>query len=243
MASPVTDWSDDSVRSQAIGVVSLVVATVLSFGAGIGSTLLYLQANKKVTSVVVPLIEAERGPTRVRPEGLDASGNPVARGIPSFSATSSALAMTPRGDDVPSIVPADESALNLRAQGIPATPDTDAPNGARVVAELTPEAVTTPTAAPAIAAGGPQFRLQLASFRSADSAGEEMNRVARAFASELSGLALSVERIDQGHRGIYFRVLSEPIAERDRAGETCTALAGRRAQCRVVAIQSRSAPP
>jgi hypothetical protein len=69
-----SSWRQAAPRGS-IGLLSLAFATLLSFGAGVGSTFFYLQTFKdEFSTAALPLIEADKAPTRVRPEGFDTVG-------------------------------------------------------------------------------------------------------------------------------------------------------------------------
>jgi hypothetical protein len=212
------------------GLVSLALATVLSFSAGVGSTLVYLHANSDEPQIIAPLVEAEKGPTRIRPEGLDQSGNPVAQ-TSSFSATSTALARAAGPSESVGPSPADEFTVSLPVQGVPTAPDIVLPPNAKVVAELTPTESKAVAAAPA----APQYRLQLASFRTVEAARTESKRLEQRFGREFTNTALSVVKSDQGSRGMFFRVLSDSVGDRETARALCQTLSSQRTPCAVLA--------
>lgn len=230
--STPTSWVRAEPR-RAIGLVSLALATLLSFGAGVGSTLVYLQTFKGETSLAaLPLIEADKNPTRVRPEGFDAVAPRVAQLSPSGLPSPISSAMAAVADP----------AIDLTPQGIPTAPELLPPVSA-VVIELGPPATTVaPIAAPAVVERMesplvPQFQLQLASMRTPEGANEELNRLKRLHANLLGSIDLTVQRIDQGARGVFFRVLSGSVGERPEAAQLCSAIAEKRGQCAVVALR------
>jgi hypothetical protein len=212
-------------------LLALALAAVLSFAAGVGSTLVYLQVERGEIVASVPLIEAEKSPTRVRPDGFDIAGRRIP---PSGAITSPAMAMS-------------DSDLSLPIQGIPEPLEIIPPSQGHVVVELPPAGSPIAGLTPALAEAGKvadvvapsanasAFRVQLASMRTADAAASELNRLNQLFAAELSAVDLAVERIDLGQRGVYFRVLSAPVADRPAASDLCASLTARRAQCQVMA--------
>lgn len=212
----------------------------------VASTLVYLEVTQREFAVAeAPLVEADKAPTRVRPEGLAAA---VAAGpAPASPSTlpspiASAMAMTP---PVP--------AIDLPAQGVPAAPEIVPPTRAQVI-ELAPAAPPpapveiVPASQPASLAPAaappaqPETRIQIASLRTYDKAFEEMNRFRRVHAGLVANLAFEVQRLDLGERGIFHRVLSGPVGERADGAALCTVLAERRAQCQVVTLRPRPAP-
>ena len=61
-----------------------------------------------------------------------------------------------------------------------------------------------------------------------------MARLRSGHETVLDGLALDVARADLGERGVYFRVMSEPLASREAARDMCERLRARDAVCIVV---------
>jgi hypothetical protein len=226
-------WSQMPPR-RGFGLVPLALATLLSFAAGVGSTLLYLQMIKdEVSLAALPLIEADKAPTRVRPEGFHTPGPRVAQASSSGLPSPISSAMAAVGDPVVELVP----------QGIPAAPDLLPPAKATIV-ELPPPAepaavvVGVPVTPEPVVSREPQFHLQLASMRSAEGAREEMLRLKRLHATLLGSIELTVQRLDQGLRGVFYRVLSAPIGGRPDAAGLCSAITEKRGQCAVVALRS-----
>ncbi len=231
-------WPEPAVRQGLrVGIVSLALATLMAFAAGVGSTVVYFQSINEVPLAALPLIEADKTPSRVRPEGLDSNGNrlmastpaPASSGLPSPISSAMAAATDP--------------AVDLAPQGIPAAPEIVPPSAGAVI-ELAPAAEP---AAPVVAARKPepeiaptpsaeQFRLQLATMRSAEGARQEMSRLNALYASLTPALELSVQRLEQGERGVFYRVLSDPVGERSDASQLCATIAERRGQCRIVAV-------
>lgn len=228
-----TSWAQRPPRG-GFSVVPLVLATLLSFVAGVGSTLLYLQTFKdEVSLAALPLVEADKAPTCVRPEGFDAAGPRVSQAGSSVLPSPIGSAMAAMSDPVVELIP----------QGIPQAPDL-APPAAATIVELPPLAapaaitVAEPVTPPPVASRVPQFHLQLASMRTAEGAREEMLRLKRLHTNLLGSVELAVQRLDQGERGVFYRVLSAPVGERLEAAGLCTAITEKRGQCAVVALRS-----
>ncbi len=227
-----TSWPQAPQR-RGFGLVPLALATLLSFAAGIGSTLLYLQTFKdEIPLASLPLIEADKAPTRVRPDGFDGPPRVVAQvaapGLPSPISSAMAAAVDPL--------------VELTPQGIPQLPELAPPVSAAII-ELAP--ALDPAPVPAIVVTpelsgiqGTQFQLQLASMRTPEGAREELTRLKRLHANLLGSLELTVQRIDQGARGVFYRVLSNSVGDRPEATDLCTAIAQKRGQCAVVALRA-----
>jgi hypothetical protein len=90
---------------------------------------------------------------------------------------------------------------------------------------------------PAPAASSPKVRAQLGSMRSLEGATRKMTRLSRVFANELSTTELTVSRIDQGERGVFYRILTSPFPNRAAAGDLCHKLESNNAGC--VLVQPR----
>jgi hypothetical protein len=92
-------------------------------------------------------------------------------------------------------------------------------------------AITAPTfpAPPAIAParseiGGSEVRAQLGSMRSMEGATREIARLSRLYGATLGPTELTVSRIDQGERGVFYRILTAPLPSRDAASDLCQRL-------------------
>lgn len=235
-------WPEPRPRRSFGRFLPLAFATVLSFAAGVGSTFFYLQmAQDEIRVAEVPLIEADRAPTRIRPEGMDNAGATAAAslavpqspsGLP--SAISSAMAMPP---PVP--------AIDLPVQGVPPAPEIVPPARAEAI-ELPPVA-EAPTVQPASAAipeflglREPEARIQVASLRTREKALEELNRFKRVHAALVGEMDFEIQRLELGERGVFHRVISAPVAERAEAVELCAGLAERRGQCQVITLRPRA---
>lgn len=237
-----TSWPQAPQR-RGYGVLPLAFATLLSFAAGVGSTLLYLQTvSDSVPMAALPLIEADKAPTRVRPEGFDAAGPRMvqfgAPGLPSPISSAMAAVVEPL--------------VELTPQGIPHLPELAPPVAAAVIELAPPDSVSaadptiamsppTPAKLEPATSQEPQFRLQLASMRTPDGAQEELMRLKRLHANLLGAFELTVQRLDQGARGVFYRVLSGSVGDRPDAASLCTAIAEKRGQCAVIALRPNPA--
>lgn len=229
-----TSWPQAAQR-RGFGLLPLALATLLSFVAGAGSTLVYLQTFKdEIPLASLPLIEADKAPTKVRPEGFDTAAPRVApSGLPSPISSAMAAVTDPQ--------------VELTPQGVPQAPELVPPVAAAVI-ELAPLEPVPAAPAPVVKApveiadsSEPQFQLQLASMRTPEGAREEALRLKRLHAGLLGSLELTVQRIDQGARGVFYRVLSTSVGDRPEAASLCSAIAQKRGQCAVVALGAR--PP
>ena len=232
-----TSWPQARER-RGFALLPLVLATALSFAAGVGSTVVYLQTVKdEIPLASLPLIEADKAPTKVRPEGFEAARARLAQAVSPGLPLSISSAMAAVADPL----------VELTPQGIPQAPEL-APPAAAAVIELAPAEPKTMAAPAAVKVevepanlAGPQFQLQLASMRTPEGAREEAFRLKRLHGDLLESLELTVQRIDQGVRGVFYRVLSGSVGGRPEASELCSTIAQKRGQCAVVALAGRPA--
>ncbi|MFN4090640.1 MAG: SPOR domain-containing protein, partial [Alphaproteobacteria bacterium] len=88
---------------------------------------------------------------------------------------------------------------------------------------------------PAAARAG-VFRVQIASLRSEDEARAAWERTRRAHSDLLGRMEPTIERVDLGARGIYFRLQAGPLSEKTLADMLCSQLKARNVGCIVVAL-------
>ncbi len=70
-------------------------------------------------------------------------------------------------------------------------------------------------------AKGKPVRAQLASLRSFHGAARELDRLSRRYANVLDRTQLAISRIDQGDRGVFYRVVTAPLPNRSAASGLC----------------------
>ena len=80
----------------------------------------------------------------------------------------------------------------------------------------------------------PGIRIQLAAVKNADEAPAEWSRLQKALGMQLDGLALTVETVDLGTKGIYHRVQAGPFADKAAAAAKCAAIKQLNQDCLVV---------
>jgi hypothetical protein len=107
-------------------------------------------------------------------------------------------------------------------QAAPAEPLVPAPIAAPVAA-ASPSAPATVARAETIS-GGSEVRAQLGSMRSMEGAAREVARLSRIYGPTLGATELSVSRIDQGERGVFYRILTAPLPSRDAGADLCQRL-------------------
>lgn len=81
------------------------------------------------------------------------------------------------------------------------------------------------------AMGGPQPGIHLASYRSTKQAERGWSQLRRAHQELLGGLDFTVVEIDLGSKGIFFRLIAGPFANKEDASEACRKLKSRRQFC------------
>jgi hypothetical protein len=210
-------------RGWAAGLIALLVMGLFAGGLWFA----YLQGMKHATRAGtedVPLIRADTGPTKIKPE------KPGGMEVPDRDK----LIYTQKRAAVEHLLPAPE-----RPMPRPAAPGTPAlqPGTSQPPAAPATTAAATSSAAPATSAPGKiataskvtpkpgsaqpstkpgEARMQLASVRSEEAAVQEWNRLKRANSDLLGNVSVTPVRVDLGEKGVFYRVLSGPVADADR---------------------------
>lgn len=103
---------------------------------------------------------------------------------------------------------------------------------------------SSPAAHAAAAAGAsPQVMLQLGSYSSEAEAGTASARFKQTYAAVLGAATTEVQRADLGARGIWYRVLVGPFADRPAADATCGRLKSAGGSCLVAPVGTSSLQP
>src|SRR5262249_10811785 len=84
-------------------------------------------------------------------------------------------------------------------------------------------------------------RAQLASLRSFEGAERERERLNRRYADVLERTHLTISRIDQGDRGIFYRVLTAPLPNRGAATGLCHRIGVHESGCVLIRDRQRDA--
>jgi hypothetical protein len=213
-------------RTWAAGLISLIVMGL--FAAGLW--LAYLQGTRHASSSGggddVPLIRADARPTKMKPE------KPGGMEIPDRDK----LIYTQKRAGVEHLLPPPEKPMPRPAAGgaptlLPemsqpptavsttasssAAPAASSPGKPAGIAKVAAKPGATTPAQPSLAkANG--ARIQLASVRSEEAAVQEWNRIKRGNADLLGNLSATPVRVDLGDKGVFYRVLSGPVADADR---------------------------
>jgi cell division septation protein DedD len=234
-------------------MLAIVAVTVGGFTAIVWNA--YNQGQQSSGDSVVPLIQADNTPSKVRPEqpgGMDVPNqdkliydrltpgqnapNTIERLLPpAESPVARPQAPPPPTPQTESMLP--EATPSPRA---PAQPSNDLV--APTIAPRQPS-VSTPAAPPAAVAAIPpaattsasgNFRIQLGAVRSQEAAQKEWARLQTANKDLLGKFGLNVSQANLGDRGTFFRIQSGPVGDQKAASELCTKLKARNVSCIVV---------
>lgn len=206
---------------------------------------------------VVPLIQADSTPSKVRPEqpgGMDVPNQDKLiydRLTPGQTPPATIERLLPlpespaaRPEPMPPPPPQQTESL-LPAEipvPVPTAPVATAnagleppPIAARPpAAPIAPPARTAslPSATAPMASGS--VRVQLAAVRSQDAAQKEWTRLRAANKDLLGGLRMTVAQADLGDRGTFYRIQAGPVGDQQAATELCAKLKARNVSCLVV---------
>jgi cell division septation protein DedD len=93
------------------------------------------------------------------------------------------------------------------------------------------EAAVTPAPTPVPVTGN--ARIQLAAVKSEDAAQKEWAKLQKAFPDLLGSLTLTVQKVDKGADGVFYRIQAGPLADKAAAKQLCADLKSRRQDCLV----------
>jgi TPR repeat protein len=85
----------------------------------------------------------------------------------------------------------------------------------------------------------PGIRIQLAAVKNAEQAPQEWSRLQKILGTQLDGLALTVESVDLGTKGIYHRIQAGPFADKTAAAAKCAVIRQMQQDCLVVVRKQR----
>jgi cell division septation protein DedD len=120
-------------------------------------------------------------------------------------------------------------------QGLGGTAAEGATGGEQVAAAVPPTATAVPSEPVPAQFEGTPFAIQFASLRTMDKAQDMWRRLQARYPDLLGDMALNVDRVDLGDRGIFFRVQAGPVPNRATAEDMCGQLKARQQDCIVVA--------
>lgn len=256
------DASDDSEEGRSRrGVVRIVVAAVAVVAFGVAVWYAYTLGARSGSPSDVPLVTAEPGPWKKRPE--DPGGLKVAnqdktvfdRLEPELAEPKEERLLPPPEEPMERPPPLPTGSQMQADTTSPASPDPASPEGetGTEAAEATDAEPTSPqptaeaasTEAPEQVASLPPatatppadggYRIQIAALRSETDARREWQRIQSANQDLLGNLQLNVERADLGERGVFYRLQAGPLEDKALADLLCGKLKGRNLGCLVVA--------
>ncbi|MCW2243177.1 SPOR domain-containing protein [Azospirillum canadense] len=157
---------------------------------------------------------------------------PVAKAAPAAKpAPSPAAQPQPNAPKAAPAAPVQTAALPTPPK--PTAPAAQAPAPQAAKPAPSPAAAPAAPPAPAKAAGGGGWRIQLASLRSEAEATAEWKRLSGRHPDALGGLSMQVVKADLGEKGVYYRVQGVGLNE-DRAKAACAQLKAQSVGCVVV---------
>ena len=217
------------------GLAVVLALGVMGLSAG-GLWVGYRLSTGRAPSGEIPLIHADTDPIKVKPDdpgGMEIpnrdrfvfnpkGGMPVERLLPPPE--------TPLPRPVP---PANNTVAPPSAEPVAApAPAPPAPVAAPAPAPVVPAPPQT-AAAPAPSAGADVrgYRLQLGAVKAPEMAKQEWDRIKRQNSDLVGALSVSVDRIDLGDRGVFYRIHAGPIADAAQAERLCGQLRQRGVGC------------
>jgi cell division septation protein DedD len=166
----------------------------------------------------VPLIRADERPTKVKPE------KPGGMEVPDRDK----LIYTQKRATVEHLLPPPEKPmLRPGAPPVAGQPDVSQPSSGSTPSTATalstqpqqaskPPSPATVTAKPTNTQGAAGARIQLGSVRSEEAARQEWDRIKKANPDLLARMSATPVRADLGDKGVFYRLLTTPIADADR---------------------------
>jgi hypothetical protein len=227
-------------RPRRVLATALALLVMGLFGGGLWFA--YVQGTRHASGnpagADVPLLRADERPTKVKPE------RPGGMEIPDRDK----LIYNPTRPVVEHLLPPPEKPLP-RPAAAPNSAQREQPPAASVPVStptLPPAAIPQAQQTAAASAGKPPpvppkpttatagARLQLGSVRSEEAARQDWERIRRKNADLLGALSATPIRADLGDKGIYYRILTAPVADQAAAERICSELKQRSVGCIVV---------
>ena len=233
-------------------------AALAAFGMFAAVVLVAYEENISSGDVIVPIVRAEKGPMKIRPE------TPGGMTVPfQDKLVYDRLSKTAEGAEKTHLLPPPETPVALpkapaaALKGPAAAPKAPAkiadsvtagevPPKTEVLRRLemeTPPVKAAPALAKAKALAKPKpanavseqtLRIQIASLRSEQAVRDQWARLQKAHGDLFGPLALHVQRADLGGRGIFFRLQAGPLAGVAAAKALCATLQQRKLGCLLV---------
>src|SRR5262249_25171596 len=246
----ITDRMDERAQSekmvsreeQPIDKPATVVLSQPVQQSALGSGVVGSEPKKVRTIAIRPDQQADAMPQSV---GTTPTAAPVRSPAQTARAAAPAPAARPSADSAASEPEPNANSAPAARGGPPVRQATPAPNGplslspeaspARTQERSTPgqtAAVTPPAAAPAPATsvGGGTF-VQLSSQRSEGEAQAAYRSLQAKYPNQLGGRDLSIQKVDLGSKGTYYRARVGPFADANEANELCSSLKAVGGQC------------
>jgi hypothetical protein len=225
------------------GLAVVLALGVMGLSAG-GLWVGYRLSIGRAPSGEIPLIRADTDPIKVKPDdpgGMEipnrdrfvfnpTGGMPAERLLPppETPLPRPAPAITTVGAQ-PSTEPVVAAAPAPPAPAAAAPPPAAAAPAPAPVVPVPPQtAVVPPTSAGSDTKG---FRLQLGAVKAPEFAKQEWDRIKRQNADLVGALSVSVDRVDLGDRGVFYRIHAGPIADAAQAERLCAQLRQRGVGC------------
>ncbi len=192
----------------------------------------------------IPTAQAPAAPAVTAPEPGQSEGQATAT-APTGQETAPAAEATqpdqpPAAPDVTMDQPLPPAGANAATEPTP-VPEQEAPaqasnQAANQPTEITPQPTATPepakTQEAAVApTGGGNSRVQLAAGKSEDAVKKEWARLQKAYPSLLGSLSLTVQRVDKGSAGVFYRLQAGPLADAAAAKQLCASLKQQNQDC------------
>jgi cell division septation protein DedD len=216
------------------GLAAVLALGVMGLSAG-GLWVGYRLSAGRAPAGEIPLIHADTDPIKVKPD------DPGGMEIPNRDR----FVFNPKGGmPVERLLPPPETPL---PRPVPAANNTVAPPSAEPVAApaSAPPTPVAPAPAPVVAAP-PQtaaapapsagadvrgYRLQLGAVKVPEMAKQAWDRIKRQNGDLVGALSVSVDRVDLGDRGVFYRIHAGPIADAAQAERLCAQLRQRGVGC------------
>jgi SPOR domain len=233
-------------RPRRVLATALALLVMGLFGGGLWFA--YVQGTRHAgggdaASGSIPLIRADERPTKVKPEkpgGMEIPDRDKLIYNPTRPMVEHLL--PPHEKPLPRPTPPPPSPSPQREQP-PATASSTSASPSAPLPAATPQAQQSaaappgkpappqpaPPKTPATGAGG--ARLQLGSVRSEDAARQDWERIKRKNTDLLGALSATPIRADLGDKGIYYRILTAPVADQAAAERICSELKQRSVGC------------
>jgi cell division septation protein DedD len=216
------------------GLAVVLALGVMGLSAG-GLWVGYRLSSSRAPSGEIPLIHANTDPIKVKPDdpgGMEIpnrdrfvfnpkGGMPVERLLPAPE--------TPLPRPVPAANTAPPPSTEPVAAPAPPTPIAAPAPAAAPVAPAPPQTAAAP--APSAGADVRGYRLQLGAVKAPEMAKQEWDRIKRQNSDLVGALSVSVDRVDLGERGVFYRIHAGPIADAAQAERVCAQLRRRGVGC------------